>query len=97
VTYATDHAGRAKRFEYDVGARLSAVVLPAVEDPEDGYELIHPRYEYTYDDYGNLITIADKLKQTPDTNQVDANSARETTFVYDHLGNQVSRKLPSGR
>ncbi|MHC4867506.1 MAG: RHS repeat domain-containing protein, partial [Planctomycetota bacterium] len=79
------------------GARLSAVVLPAVEDPEDGYELTHPRYEYEYDDYGNLITITDKLKQTPDTNQVDANSARETTFVYDHLGNQVSRKLPSGK
>ncbi|MHC4479201.1 MAG: hypothetical protein ACYTEL_26570, partial [Planctomycetota bacterium] len=56
-----------------------------------------PRYEYTYDDYGNLITITDKLKQTPDTNQVDANSARETTFVYDYLGNQVSRKLPSGK
>jgi RHS repeat-associated protein len=80
-----------------VGARLSAVVLPAVEDPEDGYELTHPRYEYEYDDYGNVITITDKLKQTPDTNQVDANSARETTFTYDHLGNQVSRKLPSGK
>ncbi|MHC4867889.1 MAG: hypothetical protein ACYTEX_27780, partial [Planctomycetota bacterium] len=80
-----------------MGARLSAVVLPAVEDPEDGYNLAHPRYEYTYDDYGNLITITDKLKQTPDTNQVDANSARYTRFTYNELGQQTSRKLPSGK
>jgi YD repeat-containing protein len=97
VTYATDHAGRARRFEYDVGARLSAVVLPAVEDPEDGYELTHPRYAYEYDDYGNLITIADKLKQDPNTNDVDANSARYTRFTYSELGQQTSRKLPNGK
>jgi RHS repeat-associated protein len=80
-----------------LGARLSAVVLPAVEDPEDGYNLAHPRYEYEYDDYGNLIAITDKLKQTPDTNQVDANSARYTRFTYNELGQQTSRKLPSGK
>jgi RHS repeat-associated protein len=97
VTYATDHAGRTRRFEYNVGARLSAVVLPAVEDPEDGYELAHPRYEYEYDDYGNLITITDKLKQDPNTNDVDANSARYTRFTYSELGQQTSRKLPSGK
>jgi RHS repeat-associated protein len=80
-----------------VGARLSAVVLPAVEDPEDGDKLAHPRYEYTYDDYGNLITITDKLKQDPNTNDVDANSARYTRFTYNELGQQTSRKLASGK
>jgi RHS repeat-associated protein len=94
---SNDQTGRTRRFEHSKNGQLSAVVLPAVANPEDGNNLAHPRYEYTYDTYGNSIAQTDKLAQDPNTGDVDANYARTTYFTYDYLGNQLTRKLPNGK
>jgi len=97
-----------KDFEYDAAGRLTAVVLPSVNDPnwEQGHQNdpVYPRTEYEYDDYGNLSIIRDNVKQykrswdqnfNPATDINDLR-ARETGFTYDELHRQTSRELPDG-
>ncbi len=83
-----------KEFEYDASGRLSAVVLAAVPDSENGNVLTCPRYEYKYDDFGNQIEIWDKLKQDPLTGVVNDTYKRITKFTYNELHQQTSRQLP---
>ncbi len=82
-----------KDFEYDSSSRLTAAVLPQVADPENSNTNTYPRYEYKYDEYGNLKAIWDKIKQYPSS--TDYTHKRVTSFTYDHLSNQTSRKLPN--
>ncbi len=52
--------GRTTNFEYDVAGRLTAVVQPAVDDPEDATaDLVRPRYEYEYNKFGDLLVRRD--------------------------------------
>ena len=88
VESETDEMGLTKQFEYDSTGRLTAVVLPAVPDPEDldangNPKLKQPRYEYEYDQYGDRTLIRDP-------------KGRETTFTFDEQGRQLTRKLPNG-
>jgi len=93
----TDQAGRTRYFEYDKAGRLAAVILPDVNDPCNNDTPAHPRYEYEYDDYGNLIRIKDNIKQDPDSGLIDANDSRQTIFTYGPLGSQKTRKLAAGQ
>lgn len=70
-------------YEYDSAGRLTAVILPAVADPENDNELTRPRYEYGYDERGNQTSILDP-------------KGRETRFTYDQQGRQLTRTLPLG-
>ena len=79
----TDQAGKTRYFEYDESGRLVAVELPAVVDPENNNQVSVPRYEYSYDRYGNQTLIKDP-------------KGRETAFTYDQFNRQTSRTLPSG-
>lgn len=90
-----------KVFEYDSAGRLSAVVLPKVEDPNNGNNWTWPRYEYEYDGSGNLILIRDKIQQLDSPFSAAPTAAytfaRQTTFTYDEHGRQTSRTLPDDR
>jgi len=56
----TDQLGNTKQYEYDDEGRLSAVVLPAVPDPQNGGQLTQPRYVYGYDGQGWPFTVSCK-------------------------------------
>jgi YD repeat-containing protein len=73
-----------RQFEYDAAGRLVKVILPEVEDPNNGFVLTRPVYEYVYDIYGNQVAIIDPYD-------------RETSFTYNEIHKQVSRTLPGGR
>jgi RHS repeat-associated protein len=77
-----DFASITTNYEYDDAGRLTAVVLPPVQDPTG--PLVRPRYEYEYDQYGNQAVVRDP-------------NAQVTTFAYDHLNRQVARTLPLGQ
>jgi fibro-slime domain-containing protein/RHS repeat-associated protein len=78
----TDQAGITTSYEYDAFGQLTAVVLPAVVNPEVyPSTTVRPRYEYEYDAYGNLALIRDA-------------KGRETTFTYDEQGRRLTRTLP---
>jgi RHS repeat-associated protein len=84
----TDRMGRVTRFEYDQLGRQSSVVLPAVmpsqENVDPTYQVpVNPRYEYTYDIYGNQTAIKDPRGNV-------------TRFKFDEFGREVSRELPLG-
>jgi RHS repeat-associated protein len=78
----TNQLGKTRCFEYDVKGRLIAVVLPAVMDTKNG-QMVSPRYDYQYDDFGRQTLIRDP-------------NGVETRFEYDAFGNQISRTLPLG-
>jgi hypothetical protein len=73
--------------------------------------MVHPRYEYSYDKYGNQTSIRDNIFQLDPTDAAtvfynhNANmggdftqdyNTRVTKFTYDHLNRQTSRTLPLG-
>ncbi|MBN2224505.1 MAG: putative Ig domain-containing protein, partial [Deltaproteobacteria bacterium] len=93
-----DSAVRTTWYKYDAFGRLTAVVLPAVEHPDPGIGLVHPRYEYAYDAFGNQVGISDGVYQTDpaDAETIDRTGARLTRFGYDDQGRDVSRTLPLG-
>jgi RHS repeat-associated protein len=75
-------ANNAKQYVYDTAGRLTRVILPVVDNPEDASpDLVHPLYDYIYDDYGNQIGIIDPKD-------------RLTVFKYDHLGRQTTKYQP---
>jgi len=82
-TSETDQAGRTTNYEYDAAGHVTAVILPAVPDPAHGDALTRPRYDYTYDVYGNLLVIRDP-------------EGRETHYTYDPYNRQTSRTLSGG-
>jgi len=77
----TDQLNCTTDYEYDVMGQLTAVVQPAVADPENGNTLTRPRTEYTYDRYGQQLT------------QKDA-KGRIINYTYDSFGRRTSRVLP---
>jgi YD repeat-containing protein len=79
-----DQLGNRTQYEYDAAGRLSAVVLPAVPNPQNNGQLASPRYEYAYDGQGNQTLIQDPL-------------GRRTTFTFDARGRQLTRTLPLGQ
>ena len=90
-------ADEIKQFEYDVVGRLTATILPPVDDPnpETGREneQVYPCYEYKYDDYGNQIEIWDNVKQYADDTVIYTRK-RVTSFTHDEMGRQTSKTLP---
>ncbi len=57
------------------------MVLPDVNDPENGGQPASPLYDYYYDDYGNLIGILDAKD-------------RLTVFKYNEHGQQTAKYQP---
>ncbi|MCX5658323.1 MAG: hypothetical protein NTW19_01205 [Planctomycetota bacterium] len=105
-TAAIDPLGRVTTYEYDSQARLSAVELPAVQDPRhlgDPTRLLRPRWEYTYDAKGNQVSILANLGRDEATGDVvdlgDAlmGASELTTFKFDGQGRQTGRILPLGQ
>src|SRR5262249_27081173 len=81
----TDQLGLTTNYEYDKYGNLTAVVLPEAVHFEASAQIsARPRYEYTYDTYGNLATTKDAL-------------LRVTSFGYDELNRQVKHTLPMGQ
>ncbi len=76
-------AERETDYEYDDSGRLTAVILPAIADPQNNGQLTHPEYDYAYDSYGNQTSITDPLGHV-------------TAFSYDADGRQLTRTLPIG-
>lgn len=68
-------------FEYDASGRLAATILPEVNDPYNNYQPVRPRYDYFYDDYGNMAGVLDPLD-------------RLTVFEYDEQGRQTKKYMP---
>lgn len=56
-TSSTDRFGNSTYYEYDDFHRLTKIIYPEVLD-EKG-ELIRPTFSYTYDIFGNVLTIQD--------------------------------------
>jgi RHS repeat-associated protein len=82
-TSVTDQMDRPTQYQYDTFGRLTAVLLPAVLDPETG-KTVNPTTNYTYNIYGNLIQIQDA-------------KGRLTQFTFDQFGHQLTRTLPLGQ
>jgi len=85
-------------FEYDAAGGLAAVVLPEVEHPDPAIDMVHPRYEYTYDALGRHVATRDGVYQifTGPSAGIYRADSRVTEFGYDAAGNQTSRQLPEG-
>lgn len=56
-TASTDQFGQTTHFEYDSFGRLTKVIYPAVLD--ENKEPIQPFFSYTYDIFGNTLSITD--------------------------------------
>jgi len=65
-----------RSFEYDAAGRLTATILP---EPQAGADV--PRYDYFYDNYGNMAGILDPL-------------GRLTVFEYDEQCRQTKKYMP---
>ncbi len=78
-----EHADRYKIFAYDPAGRLTMVMLPKVDDPQDSPDrgLVYPIYRYYYDSYGNQIGILDPL-------------GRVTVMEYDEQNRLVKKYQP---
>ncbi len=77
---ARDERLRKRTFGYDSAGRLTVVILPEVDDPE-GEGSANPRYDYFYDDNGNLAGILDPKE-------------RMTVFKYNELNQQTAKYMP---
>ena len=79
VTQVIDEAGQVTDYERDALGRVLSVTLPA---PAAGAD--RPRWEFTYDSAGNLLTQTDALGRT-------------TSFQYDLMNRLVLKTLPGGQ
>jgi len=68
------------QYQYDSFGRMTAVILPAVLNPETN-QTVNPTTVYGYDTYGNLASITDA-------------KGRVTSFTFDQFGHQLTRTLP---
>ncbi len=84
VTSSTDAAGNTTNYEYDSNNMLTETILPAVPDPANDGKLTRPEYVYTYDSYGNMVSMTDPL-------------GNKTSFSYDPYDDQTSETLPGGQ
>ena len=84
VTSSTDAADNTTNYEYDSNNMLTETILPAVPDPANGGKLTRPEYVYTYDSYGNMLSMTDPL-------------GNKTSFSYDPYDDQTSETLPGGQ
>lgn len=80
LVFTIDQGGLRTDYEFDELGRMAAVLLPEVFDPEGGTNA-RPRYEYEYDQAGNLLVLRDA-------------KGRETKSTYDAFGQLISQKLP---
>jgi YD repeat-containing protein len=91
---------------YDAAGRLTDVWLPAVNDddpasPTHGQK-VRPHWTYVYDPAGNEVVQVSPREQAAFQAWIagDAHSAASftggTSFTYDNLGHQLSRRLPDG-
>ncbi|MEZ6048649.1 MAG: putative Ig domain-containing protein [Planctomycetaceae bacterium] len=99
VSYEINQLGLRRDFEYDDEGRLTAVILPEVEHPVTS-QMVRPRYEYTYDEYGNQTSIRDNVVQINDQvfydhDDVTGDDTRVTTFTYNEFNQRISRTLPT--
>jgi YD repeat-containing protein len=76
----TNQLGLVTDFEYNTNGRLSAIVKPAVLNPEGGTNA-RPRYEFEYDSASQLALVRDA-------------KGRVTSFAHDQLGRLLGRTLP---
>ena len=94
-------------YEYDQQGRQTAVILPAIEDPDDTTRRVRPRMEYGYDQEGRRVLIRENIEQAVDANDdplylgdgtavtnAGEGGIRETRHEYDSHGRLVAVNLP---
>ncbi len=93
--------GQVVRYQYDPTGRLSAVSIPDVMST-GANSSVRPRWQYTYDTFGNLASVRDNIAELPsgqvlmDHNGVSGDDSRLTQFTYGLNGKISSRVLPNG-
>ena len=70
-----EQLGQRTDFGYDDAGRLTSVLLPEVDNPNQPGGRIRPQYTYSYDAYGNQVSIVDP------NSVVDPNSHRTEVSV----------------
>jgi RHS repeat-associated protein len=83
VIAETNQLGLTRTSTYNDRGQLIAVTLPAIPDPNNSGQMTSPVYRYSYDALGNMVQLTDPL-------------GRDTRFVFDDHGQQLSRTLPLG-
>ena len=79
----TNQLGQTTNYQYDSMGNLTAVMLPAVPNPQNGGALTRPEYTYTYDVYNDELTETDPLGHV-------------TTYTYSIFGQQLGETLQDG-
>ncbi len=98
VSSTTNQLGATTYYEYDDAGRQTAVIGPAIEDPDpNSSDIVRLRTETVYDDAGRQHIVRTNIKQSTTAdpgNPPEANSDRtaqtEVFYEYDKLGRQVA-------
>ena len=89
--------GERRSFEYDSEGRQIAVLLPAItiDDPQNlGSSItVNPRYEYTYDQYGNHTTITTNAYQKADGSVIYLRKNSDNVDVV--AGSRLANEAPT--
>ena len=95
VTSVTDNLGRTTLTFYDVLNRAYRVVGPAYTDATLGQ--IRPVTRYTFDNLGNLITVAAGRTDSMGSNEAADQVTTQMTYVYDDFGRKIKETDPLGK